>query len=109
LLENGFQVKYTHPNLLFIYWGHYVPSHIRMEIKKKSGINIDGFGKEIIKNETKKEEEIPSNLIISKIGAPIKPKKETNFASINEYKPTGNLVYTNDMFSSMNKKIENSK
>ena len=76
--------------------------------KKKSGINIDGFGKEIIKDETKKEE-IPSNLIISKMGATTKPKKETNFASINEYKPTGNLVYTNDMFANMNKKIENKK
>ena len=44
LVENGFHVKYTHPNLLFISWTHYIPSYKRQEIKLKTGITVDGFG-----------------------------------------------------------------
>ena len=32
LRENGFIVRYTHPNLLFISWKHCVPSYVRSEI-----------------------------------------------------------------------------
>ena len=35
LSDNGFMVKYTHPNLLFISWQHYLPKYQRVEIKKK--------------------------------------------------------------------------
>ena len=31
LHKNGFQVKYTHPNLVFISWKHHVPSYVRSE------------------------------------------------------------------------------
>lgn len=51
LEKNNFIVKYTHPNMLFISWGHYIPSYQRKEIKNKYGIEIDGFGKEIDKKQ----------------------------------------------------------
>ena len=35
LRTNGFIVRYTHPNLLFISWRHWVPTYVRNEIKKK--------------------------------------------------------------------------
>ena len=44
LKENGFLVKYTHPNLLFISWAHYYDKTKRMNIKKQFGVSIDGFG-----------------------------------------------------------------
>ena len=47
LRENGFQIRYTHPNLLFISWKNWTPSYVREEIKKKTGIKIDGFGNKI--------------------------------------------------------------
>ena len=47
LEKNNFIVKYTHPNMLFISWNHYVPNYKRKEIKNKYGIEIDGFGQEI--------------------------------------------------------------
>ena len=53
LQENGFKIKYTHPNLLFISWGHWVPDYVREEYKKQTGVLIDGFGKEIKKEEKK--------------------------------------------------------
>jgi len=53
LQENGFKIKYTHPNLLFISWGHWVPDYVREEYKKQTGVVIDGFGKEVKKEEKK--------------------------------------------------------
>ena len=47
LNENGFRVKYYHPNVLFIVWNHYVPSYVRTEIKKKYGVNMNEMGEEI--------------------------------------------------------------
>jgi hypothetical protein len=69
LNENGFKIKYTHPNLLFITWAHWIPDYVRVEYKKQTGITIDGFGKEV-----KKEE----------------PKKSI-FKSTSSYKPTGSI------------------
>ena len=62
LKENGFNVRYTHPNLLLISWNHWVPSYVRNEIKKKTGINIDGYGN-IQNNEDKSNDDLnPNNL-----------------------------------------------
>ena len=36
LKENGFFVRYIHPNTFFISWNHWVPSYVRTEIKKKN-------------------------------------------------------------------------
>ena len=51
LKENGFIVRYIHPNTLFISWAHFVPSYIRNEIKIKTGIQIDEHGDKIKKEE----------------------------------------------------------
>ena len=55
LQENGFIIRYIHPNLLFVSWNHWVPQYVRNEIKKNTGIEIDGFGKKIIKNNKNNE------------------------------------------------------
>ena len=52
LKENGFDVHYIHPNTLFISWKSWVPTYVRTELKKKTGIVIDEYGKPIDK-ETK--------------------------------------------------------
>ena len=41
LKNNGFNVRYIHPNMLFISWIHWIPSYVRSELKKKTRINID--------------------------------------------------------------------
>ena len=53
LKTNGFNVRYIHPNLLFISWLHWIPSYVRSELKKKTGININEYGQKIedIENE----------------------------------------------------------
>lgn len=49
LADNGFTVKYTHPNLLFICWNHWIPDYVRKEMKKQTGVEIDGYGNEVQK------------------------------------------------------------
>lgn len=44
LTENNFRVKYIHPNLLLIGWKHIVPTYVRKEIQKKTGIEVDELG-----------------------------------------------------------------
>ena len=40
LKTNGFNVKYIHPNTLFISWMHWIPSYVRTELKKKTGMKM---------------------------------------------------------------------
>ena len=44
LKNNGFNVRYIHPNTLFISWLHWVPSYVREELKKKTGLTINEYG-----------------------------------------------------------------
>ena len=112
LTENGFNVKYTHPNLLWISWRHYIPKHIRSNYKKKHGINIDGFGN-IIKKKEKKAEDTNSMLLKSKKSSSLKSilKKDNQkeYKNINTYQPTGNLIYNNKLLESVDNKMSNGK
>jgi hypothetical protein len=99
LEENGFHIRYMHPNTLFVSWNNWVPSYVRNEIKKKTGKIVDEKGN-IIDNS-----EEDDNVMTDKNGGPtIKGKKE--FTPINQYKPTGNLVYNPEMLENLEKKIK---
>jgi len=50
LKVNGFNLKYVHPNTLFISWMHWVPSYVRTELKKKTGIVVNEYGQKIDEN-----------------------------------------------------------
>jgi hypothetical protein len=104
LKDNGFAVKYYHPNTLFICWNHFVPSYVRTELKKKTGIIIDEYGNKI--NEEKSDiikKETTDNFILNN-GKPqiVNDKKYT---PINTYKPTGNFIYNKEQLSSLEKKL----
>lgn len=49
--NNGFKTKYIHPNLIIISWAHWVPEYVRRQMKKKTGIEVNSFGEQIIKDE----------------------------------------------------------
>jgi hypothetical protein len=112
LMENGFQVKYTHPNLLFISWQHYIPSHVRADYKKKTGVSIDGYGN-VIKKSNKNNPESKSDinaLLLTNKSNNIKIKKDdkkSNFTNITTYKPTGNLIYNNKLIESIENTAKN--
>lgn len=116
LQENDFIVRYTHPNLLFISWKHYVPNYVRTEIKKKTGTVIDKFGNYVSDadadadgngngNASATGDTDVNTLMFTKKGAATSTsakKPAGDFKSISSYKPTGNLIYNQDLF----KKIE---
>lgn len=106
LQENGFLVKYTHPNLLYIYWGHYIPSYRRTQIKKETGQSIDGFGNVIV-NKNKPQEEDINTMLIKKDNKEINENKSIlknkNYKDISTYKPQG--IYNIDLISKIKDKL----
>jgi hypothetical protein len=110
LKENGFNIKYIHPNTLFISWQHWVPSYVRTELRKKTGIVINEYGMKIddtkMIEENNQESINPNDFILNKKddnnNNNIKSQKK-NYTPINSYKPSGNLVYNEDLLN----KIEN--
>jgi hypothetical protein len=117
LEENDFVVRYTHPNLLFISWKHYVPNYVRNEIKKKTGTIIDKFGNYVSDVDAETSQSAVSDgtpgsdlnmMMYNKKGAAATSaaaaakKPAGDFKPIASYKPTGSLVYNNELF----KKIE---
>jgi hypothetical protein len=103
LQENKFNVKYVHPNTLFISWIHWVPSYVRTELKKKTGIIINEFGEKIDetnnqdKDKSNSESTNPNNLMFN-TKEPEKQQKK-NYTPINSYKPSGNLVYEEELLN----------
>jgi hypothetical protein len=110
LKENGFNVKYIHPNTLFISWQHWVPSYVRSEIKKKTGMVIDEYGNKVV-DETEENSNGQVNDMFNIKSQPqtkvVKSamKQQKNFTPITSYKPQGNLIYDNDLLSSLEEKI----
>ena len=103
LEENGFHVRYVHPNTLFVSWSNWVPSYIRTEIKKKTGLVIDEKGNLVEKNDGD-DEDSNSKMLNDNNGSNQKQKKE--YTPINQYKPTGNLIYNPEMLENLEKKIK---
>jgi hypothetical protein len=113
LKQNGFSIKYTHPNLIFISWKYWVPDYVRNEIKKKTGTKIDGNGN-IIEDKTVGNNPVglQSSSSTSHIKGILKPgtqvvKKEEDkkYTSINTYTPTGNSVYSNQLLQKLQNKV----
>ena len=103
LRENQFNVRYIHPNTLFILWNHWVPSYVRTELKNKTGIIVDEFGnKKVDEDEAK-----PINIFngISNIPTVAANKSGKIFTPINSYKPQGNLIYNTDLLNKLDNKL----
>jgi len=109
LLENGFAVRYTHPNALFICWQQWVPSYVRNELKKKTGIIVDEFGNKVDPSKTDQPANssndstfmFSKNQITSQKPNTSKEQREKNdkrYTPIQSYKPSGNLVYSDNDF-----------
>jgi hypothetical protein len=117
LKDNGFNVRYIHPNTLFISWLHWVPSYVRTELKKKTGIIVNEYGVKQIEgvtndnplvNETKIVEPMDPNSYMLNLKDPTvanSKQQNKNFKPINSYKPSGNLVYDDDLLTKIEGKF----
>jgi hypothetical protein len=110
LKTNGFNVKYIHPNTLFISWQHWVPSYVRSEIKKKTGMVIDEYGNKVVDEVEEITNGSVNDMFHIKSQSQTKVvksaiKQQKNFTPINSYKPQGNFIYDNNLLNSLEEKI----
>lgn len=109
LTDNGFQIKYTYPNLLFISWQHYIPKYQRSQIKKKTGVAVDGFGNVVSKkNKNNRDASNPNSLLLidKNIKTKDAKKKDSNYKSTSSYKPTGNLIYNTNLLEKIDLSLD---
>ena len=103
---NGFYINYIHPNTIFVSWEKWIPTYIRNKVKKQ-GIVIDERGN-VIKNMNDEDTSDilnPSILHEKTIDSKTQLKEHKQYTPIDKYKPTGNLVYNQDMFEKLEKKV----
>ena len=104
LKENGFLIRYTHPNLLLISWQHWIPAYVRNEFKKKTGVNIDGKGNKIISKKDEHEIDFNGKFKFSNNNNNNNNINNNN-KKIDTYKPSG--IYNNDLFKNIHDKSIN--
>jgi hypothetical protein len=112
---NGFITRYIHPNVLFISWMHFVPSYVRTELKKKTGIMIDEYGKKIEENEVDGNIKMvtnnpvdPNEYMLNNRNQDSNQKTKDSkkeYTPINSYKPSGNLVYDDELLNRIKDKF----
>lgn len=121
LRENDLVVRYTHPNLIFVSWSHWVPGYVRQEYKKQTGTVIDGYGNPVDKtpkiengnadtvdniNESLFNNQGNKGLSGAGAGAGAGAggkTKDTEYNSTKNYKPSG--IYTNDILERIQNKF----
>ena len=105
---NGFSVKYIHPNVLFICWKYWVPSYVRDQLKKKTGLKVDEFGKPIQSRGQENDDQIPkllTNKMTHSSQAEGVQQEKKVYNSTKNYKPTGKLVYNDDLIDLLGDKF----
>ena len=101
--------------MLFLFVGIIgVPSYVRTEIKKKTGMQVDGYGK--VLNGDKNEDNNMSNKLITstsnevdnlllKTSSTPNNENKKEYKSIREYTPSGNMIYNPDLLDKTITKI----
>jgi len=112
LKNSGFNVRYIHPNLLFISWMHWIPSYVRTEIKNKTGIKINEYGQRIQEEEDENGQKVigngssdPNDYLLKQNDNQIGKPQKKEYTPIKSYKPSGNLVYDNDLLNKIEDKF----
>jgi hypothetical protein len=115
LKTNGFNVRYIHPNALFISWLHWVPSYVRTELKKKTGVVINEYGEKIDEdseennnNKISFEPKDPNDFMLNMKSQDLIQKgkqQKKEYTPIKSYKPSGNLVYNDELLSKIEGKF----
>ena len=116
LKENGFNVRYIHPNTLLISWAHWVPAYVRTELKKKTGIIVNEYGVKVdnveaIGNGNGNGQVEPKSLeeMMFKTKDPstnTKIQSQKTFTPITSYKPQGNFVYNDELLNTLENKFK---
>ena len=108
LQDNGFLVRYIHPNTMFISWSNWIPQYIRAEFKKKTGKIMNEKG-DITdpKKDTDQPGETDLNQGLFNTGGqgPPPKKDQKQFTPIDKYKPSGNFVYNDGILEKIDRRL----
>lgn len=105
LEANKFHIRYVHPNTLFVSWSNWIPSYVRDEYRKKTGITVDEVGQVVSNKHDAIDDSISNDPNAQLLNTGTNNDKiQKQYTSVNQYRPTGNLVYNPDMFNSIEKK-----
>ena len=120
LKENGFNIRYIHPNTLFISWVHWVPSYVRTELKKKTGIVVNEYGVKVgndvnsnnSNDNLRLEDKNPNDFMFNIKNSNNHNQEQNNnkqqkksYTPITSYKPTGNFVYDDELLNKIEDKF----
>lgn len=110
LEENKFHIRYLHPNTLFVSWANWIPSYVRNEYKKRTGVTVDEQGQVIRRKDEPEmldmeDSQDPDSQMLNASGMKNGGKAQKDYTPIRQYKPAGHLVYNPDMFEHVEKKI----
>ena len=110
LQDNGFLVKYLHPNTLFVCWSNWVPQYIRAEFKKKTGKIMNEKGeitdpRKDYEDESQEDDNINNGIFNTNGNQPINKKESKQYTSVDQYKPTGKFVYNPDVLSKIDERL----
>ena len=114
LKTNGFNIRYIHPNALFISWLHWVPSYVRTELKKKTGVLINEYGEKIDEDSEENNNKIsfepkdPNDFMLNIKTQDLTQKgkqQKKEYTPIKSYRPSGNLIYDDELLSKIEGKF----
>jgi hypothetical protein len=111
LRTNGFEVAYTHPNLMLVSWANWVPGYVRQEIKRQTGVKVDSKGEIVVTKQdgerNRPERDLLNIKTTSVSGAPDVPDAPDDMMESNQSKhrdvksrtPSRKSIYSMDMFT----------
>jgi len=106
LEANKFHIRYIHPNTIFVSWSNWVPSYVRSEYKKRTGVTVDELGQVVSnKNELIEDKDDPNAKILNTGAEQSNEKPKKIYNSTENYIPSGKLIYNPDMFNHIEKKV----
>jgi hypothetical protein len=76
-------------------------------LKKKTGISVNEFGKKIENTETTEKQADVNQMFLQPAAnaqAPVPPTKK-NYTSVKSYKPSGKLIYDDDLLDHLDDKL----
>lgn len=107
LQDNGFLVKYIHPNTMFVSWSNWIPHYIRAEFKKKTGklMNEKGDITDPLNETADTSKDLNQGLFNTGGDPKVQKKDPKQFTPIDKYKPSGKFVYNGDLLEKIDRRL----
>lgn len=99
LRTNGFEVAYTHPNLLLVSWANWVPGYVRQEIKRQTGVKVDNRGTVVANKRDNDQDNPEKDLLNIKTTDLSEESVDSKQRDVKSRTPSKKSIYSMDMFT----------